>query len=152
MKVIILVGALLAGNFASADIVKMKRYLPNGTWVGKTDYNSLCKIEVNWISESVLKVKSYEKYKDNSVPLKLDILFSNVHKVKLNETSIEFSLSQLTTLLQNDDYQLDQYEKLSLELIDKTKLKSITLFTAKIDYQNDPHENNIICRKLNKIK
>ena len=144
------------GALAQADIVKMKTYLPNGLWIGHVSKDESCEIEASWISDKELSIKTKTQYKEFQ-PKLTTILFSDskgaeLLRDELNETDDELAISQSTVLLQDEDYQVDLIEEAVLELVDGHKLESISVCTAEVDHENDPHEDTVICRNLTQIK
>ena len=152
----ILATTLFVGTLAQASIVNMKAYLPNGVWVGEISKNESCEIKAIWISDAELNIEAKSQYK-KYLPQLTTILFSEskgavLQRDELNETDDELALSQSSVLQQEEDYEVDFYEQVVLELVDGHKLESISVYTAEVDHESDPHEDTIICRNLTQIK
>lgn len=150
MKTILIVATLLAGTFAQAGISKTKRFMPNGTWLGLTSEEKVCKVEVNWISSTEVKVIASTTYS-------IEVTFSDTKEIEikrdeLNETDDELAIQQSTILAQEEDYQVNLYETAVLDLENGYKLQGLGLSTVELDYESDPHESDIVCYSLKKIK
>jgi hypothetical protein len=150
MKTILIVATLLAGTFAQAGIAKTKRFMPNGTWSGLTSEAQACKVEVNWISETEVKVTASTTYS-------VEVILSDAKEIEitrdeLNETDDELAIKQSTVLAQEEDYEANLYETVILDLENGYKLQGLGLSTVAVDYESDPHESELVCYNLKKIK
>lgn len=150
MKTMILVATLLAGTLAQAGMSKTKRFMPNGMWTGLTSEQEACKVEVNWISNTEVKVTASTTYS-------IEVTFSEAKKIEitrdeLNETDDELAIKQSTVLAQKEGYQVDLYETAVLDLENGYKLQGLALSTVEVDYESDPHESDLTCYGLKKIK
>ncbi len=150
MKTILIVATLLAGTFAQAGIIQTKRFMPNGTWTGLTSEQEACKVEVNWLSDSEVKVTASAR---NSIEVILsDAKEIEITRDELNETDDELAIKQSTVLVQEEDCQANLYETVVLDLENGHKLQGLGISTVEVDYESDPHESDLTCYGLKKIK
>lgn len=146
MKTTLLVTLLLGSLAQAASMTEMKAHLPTGTYNGvQGGSKRACSIEVNWISDTEVKVKALVQTSAGKIQVRNDILFSEEKKAQsFLENSNEISLEQSKDIVDEDGNEATLGEKVVVYM-DEGQLKEIEVQTVAFDGESDPLEDLTFC-------